>query len=145
MKLDLISLAEDINKKMPDQVVQKTILGLNEIHKSVKNSNILIVGVAYKSDINDVRESPAFDVMTLLNKLGAILSYHDNYVDEVNFEGERLLSKEITEKELNKYDCAIILTHHSYLDIELIVKSSKVVIDTRNATNKIKSNHIFKI
>ena len=139
-----IELAGEINSKMPEYTVEKLAGALNEKAKPIKNSKILVLGITYKKDVADLRESPALDVMTLLIKKQAKLSYYDPYISSV-----KIASKEFkSQKNLNnisKYDAVIILTNHSNIDYKNVVKESKLVFDTRNATAQIKSTKVVKI
>lgn len=139
-----IELASEINADMPQYVVNKINDALNEFSKSVKNSTILVVGVSYKKDIDDLRESPALDVIQLLQKRGAKVMYHDPYVPEIRLEATTLLSSDL-ESALGRADCTVIITNHSMFDYQRIVEMSKVVLDTRNSTKGIKSAKILKL
>jgi UDP-N-acetyl-D-glucosamine dehydrogenase len=139
-----IELASEINADMPHYVVNKINDALNQFTKSVKNSRILLVGVSYKKDIDDLRESPALDIIQLLEKRGAQVSYHDPYVPEIKLDHCTLNSVEL-EDALSVADCTVIVTNHSSLDYHRIVQKSRVVLDTRNATKGIKSANIIKL
>lgn len=139
-----IELASEINADMPHYVVNKVNDALNDFSKSVKNSRVLIIGVSYKKDTDDLRESPALDVIQLLKKRGAKVMYHDPYVPEIKLDGVSLLSMEF-ERGLQEADCTVIITNHSSLDYQKVVKGSKVVLDTRNATKGIKSSNIIRL
>jgi UDP-N-acetyl-D-glucosamine dehydrogenase len=115
--------------------------GLNRFSKSVRNSKILIMGVAYKKNVSDCRESPALDVMRLLSDKGAILAYNDPFVPTLRLGGTVLKSIEATPDEIAKHDCVIILTDHSAYDVRQIAAAAKLVIDTRNST---KDLHEYK-
>jgi len=117
-----INLADEVNRSMPHYVVEKVTLGLNQHKKSVNGSKILILGAAYKPNINDVRESPALDIIEELENLGASISYHDNYIPEIKLKNKTKYSEDLTEELLSKSDCIVITTNHSYFDINLIVK-----------------------
>jgi UDP-N-acetyl-D-glucosamine dehydrogenase len=139
-----IELAGEINSKMPEYTVEKLACALNEKAKPVKNSKILVLGVTYKKDVADLRESPALDVMTLLVKKQAKLSYYDPYIASLKIDSKEFKS----EKNINnisKYDAVIILTDHSAVDYKTVVKKAKLVFDTRNATAQIKSAKVVKI
>lgn len=139
-----IELAGEINSKMPEYTVEKLTCALNEKAKPVKNSKILVLGITYKRDVADLRESPALDVMTLLAKKQAKLSYYDPYISSVKINSKEFKS----EKNINnisKYDAVIILTDHTNIDYKNVVKKSKLVFDTRNATAQIKSAKIVRI
>ncbi len=132
-----IELASEINTNMPRYVVQRVADALNEFEKSVKGSQILVLGVAYKKDIDDTRESPALDVIELLENKGADVKYNDPYVPELFLNGRTRKSAELTEKLLHDVDCVVITTDHSDYDYNWIVKNSKLVVDTKNATKNI--------
>jgi len=129
-----IELASQINAAMPNEVVRKVVDGLNEWSKSVRNSKILILGVAYKKDVGDTRESPALDIMRALSTKGATVSYVDPYVPKLEIEDQLLHSLELDAATLEQFDCAVIVADHSLFNYELIVSHSKLVVDTRNAT-----------
>jgi UDP-N-acetyl-D-glucosamine dehydrogenase len=143
-----IELAGEINTGMPNYVVTKIADGLNRRGKCLRNSKILILGVAYKKDTDDIRESPSVEIIDILKDKGAKVDYNDPFIPY--FSGMRhhpdlaMKSIEITEKSLKKYDCAAIITNHSGYDYPWIVKNSKLVIDTRNATKGIGSRKIIK-
>ena len=137
-----ISLAEEVNSRMPEHVVQLVADGLNDECKPMKNSRILLLGVAYKKDIDDVRESPALSIIDRLRLKGAQVSYHDPFVKELRFDdahieasGEALQSVELTDEELSGTDCLIIVTDHSGIDYQRVCSLSPLIVDTRNALN----------
>ena len=134
-----IELAGDINSRMPEYVTERVSLALNQKGKSLKGSNVLLLGAAYKKDISDVRESPALDVMRLMEQRGARLSYNDPFVPEVTMDGHSLKSKRLSRRILNKADCVVILTDHSLYDYTWIVKNSELVFDARNATRLVRN------
>lgn len=136
-----IELAGEINSKMPEFLVSKIDAALNEREKSIKGSKILILGVAYKSNVSDIRESPALDVMKLLKERGGKVVYNDPHVPQV----EGLKSIPLTESSLRNADCVVITTAHSDYDYKQIVKNARLVIDSRNATKGIKSKKIVKL
>ena len=129
-----IGLAAEINGMMPTVVNSMVADGLNQHSKSIRGSKILILGVAYKKNVSDCRESPALDVMRLLNQKGAVLSYNDPFVPSMRLNGEVLRSVELSPESIANQDCLIILTDHSIYDFRAIIASAKLVIDTRNAT-----------
>ena len=139
-----IELAGEINSKMPEYVVTKLADALNDKAKSIKGSKVLVLGVAYKKDVADLRESPALDVMTLLINKQAKLSYYDPYVSTVKIAG-KVLKSEKDIKNISKYDAVVILTDHTCINYADVVKKSKLVFDTRNATNLMKSPKIVRI
>lgn len=137
-----IGLAEEVNSRMPDHVVQLVADGLNDASKSMKGSRVLLLGVAYKKDIDDVRESPALSIIDRLRAKGANVVYHDPFVQEIRFDdahteggGEPLFSSELTDDEVGASDCVIIVTDHSGIDYSRITKLATLVVDTRNALN----------
>jgi UDP-N-acetyl-D-glucosamine dehydrogenase len=133
-----IGLAEEVNSHMPDHVVQLVQDGLNAQSKPVKDSSILLLGVAYKKDINDVRESPALGIIDQLMQKGGRVSYHDPFVDEVMLEGRgRLTGIELTDNALSGADCVIIVTDHSQIDYSRVVRLAPLIVDTRNVTRKL--------
>ena len=133
-----IGLAEDVNSHMPNHVVQLVQDGLNAQTKPVKGSRILVVGVAYKRDINDVRESPALGIVDQLMHKGASVSYHDPFVPEMSVDGRgALASVALTDETLSACDCAVIVTDHSDVDYGRVLKLAPLVVDTRNVTRRL--------
>jgi UDP-N-acetyl-D-glucosamine dehydrogenase len=135
-----ISLAEEVNSRMPEHVVQLVSDGLNDERKPMKGSNVLLLGVAYKKDINDVRESPALSIIDRLRAKGANVRYHDPFVAEIRFDdahtdasGEPLSSVALTNEELESADCVIIVTDHSDIDYKRVCSLVPLIVDTRNA------------
>ncbi len=136
-----IGLAAEINGMMPSVVSTLVADGLNRFSKSIRGSKILVLGVAYKKDVSDCRESPALDVMRLLKEKGAILTYNDPFVTTLRLGASILKSVDTSPAEIAKHDCVIILTDHSSYDFRQMVQSAKLVVDTRNST---KDLHQFK-
>lgn len=135
-----ISLAEQINSTMPNYVVELASTALNDDKKAVNGSKVLILGVAYKKDIDDMRESPALSIIDLLRADGAEVVYHDPFVPEVTFDhaytigdGEPLYNKDLTDELISSSDCVIICTEHSDVDYERVCGLASLVVDTRNA------------
>ncbi len=135
-----ISLAEQINSTMPNYVVELATTALNESKKAVNGSKILILGVAYKKDIDDMRESPALSIIDLLRADGADVYYHDPFVAEVTFDhsytigaGDPLYNKELTDELIATSDCVIICTEHTPVDYARVCDLASLVVDTRNA------------
>src|SRR4029079_9128075 len=135
-----IGLAEEVNSRMPEHVVQLVSDGLNDERKAMKGSNVLLLGVAYKKDINDVRESPALSIIDRLRSKGCDVRYHDPFVKEISFEdshtesaGEPLNSVPLTNEELQSADCVIIVTDHSEVDYKRVCALTPLIVDTRNA------------
>ena len=138
MPTRFIELAGEINSSMPRFVVERVSEALNSQAKPVRGAKIGILGVAYKKDIDDPRESPSFRIMELLEERGAILSYSDPHVPKLpsmrSFRVLNLASQPLTAEYLQAQDCVVIATNHSAFDYDLIVRESSLVIDTRNAT-----------
>ncbi|OGC88542.1 MAG: UDP-N-acetyl-D-glucosamine dehydrogenase [candidate division Zixibacteria bacterium RBG_16_48_11] len=133
-----IELAGDINSHMPEYVVERVSMLLNRHGKAVKDSKILVLGMAYKRDIKDIRESPAIDVFKLLANRGAQVFYNDPYVPLLKIDDLDEKSVKLTEKLLRSCDCAVIVTDHTSYNYRWIVANSKLVLDTRNATKNVK-------
>jgi len=140
-----IELAGAINSSMPDHVVTRLGEILNTRGKALSRSKILMIGMAYKPDISDSRESPARDVLTLLEKTGAKADYYDPYVPETDLEGEVRRSKKNALKNIKTYDCVMIVTPHTCIDYAEIVKKARLVFDTRNATKGLKGKNLFRL
>jgi UDP-N-acetyl-D-glucosamine dehydrogenase len=136
-----IELAGEINTAMPYHVVQAVSQALNQREKSLKGSKILLLGVAYKKDVDDLRESPSLKLMQLLREGGAELDYNDPYFPQLHkmrhYDYSKMKSVELTPKTLGSYDCVLIATDHTSYDYEAIVKHAQLVVDTRNATRPI--------
>jgi UDP-N-acetyl-D-glucosamine dehydrogenase len=128
-----IELASEINTSMPRFVISKVQDALNEAGKPLKGSQVLILGVAYKPDIDDLRESPALDVIGLLEKKGAKVSYHDPYIPQLAHDGAERFSVTDLMQAVKEADCVVIVTNHSSYDYPGIVEAAKIVVDTRNA------------
>ncbi len=128
-----IELAGEINLAMPRYVRELAARALNQHSKSLRGSHILILGVAYKKDVADMRESPAIRIIELLEKDGATVSYHDPHVPAFEEAGLKLSSVELTEEALSQADCVLIVTDHSVFDYANIVRQAQLVVDTRNA------------
>jgi UDP-N-acetyl-D-glucosamine dehydrogenase len=141
-----IELASEINTGMPRYVVSKVQDALNNQGKALKGSQVLILGAAYKPDIEDLRESPALDVIGLLEQKGSMVSYHDPYVPRIHFErGEGLSAEMFSVPDLmtaiQSADCVVIVTNHSSYDYDAILENARLVVDTRNALGSSGRNH----
>ena len=135
-----ISLAEQINSGMPAYVVRLVSTALNDVKKAVNGSRVLVLGVAYKKDIDDMRESPALSIIDLLRARGADITYHDPFVPEVTFDhsytigaGDALKNTELTDDLIQSSDCVIICTEHSTVDYHRVCELASLIVDTRNA------------
>jgi UDP-N-acetyl-D-glucosamine dehydrogenase len=133
-KTRFIDLASEINSEMPALVVQRVAQALNDQRKPINGSRILVLGVAYKRDIDDMRESPALDVIRLLEERGAEVVYHDPHVPSFREDGHERLSVPFSDAELARADAVVIVTDHSSVDYQRVVDVAPVVVDTRNAT-----------
>lgn len=137
-----IELAGEINTAMPEYVINRTESALNDLEKSVKGSNLLIIGIAYKQDIDDDRESPSLRLIELFSELGANIKYHDTYVPILKKSRKYdfgLSSTDITKDLLNNTDAVIISTAHSDINYEFIAENAKLIIDTRNCMASVKN------
>jgi UDP-N-acetyl-D-glucosamine dehydrogenase len=140
-----IELAGHINSSMPHFVVDRVADALNSRKKAINGSKIHMVGVAYKRDVNDMRESPALDVMELLTKRGANLSYSDPYVPELSHDGRVLASLDLADAVAARPDCAVICTDHAAFDYDALVGSGTLIVDTRNALKQRQGASIFRL
>jgi UDP-N-acetyl-D-glucosamine dehydrogenase len=138
-----IGLAEEVNSRMPEHVVTLVTDALNDDRKSLNGARVLVLGVAYKKDIDDVRESPALSIIDRLRAKGAEVRYHDPFVSEVRFDdahtvagGEPLQSVPLTDEEMRAADCCVIVTDHSNVDYKNVCALSKLIVDTRNALSR---------
>ena len=134
-----IELASEINTNMPRYVVSRILEAMNDRGKHLKGSKVLVLGAAYKPDIDDVRESPALDVIGLMQKKGANVEYHDPYIPHLHheYDGWQLDSVKDLMKSVKEADAVIIITNHKDYDYKAIIESAKFVFDSRNATGKI--------
>src|SRR6185503_5150490 len=133
-KARFIELAGEINSGMPDFIVEKVIHGLNDESKAIRGSKICILGFAYKRDVSDVRESPAFDIATKLHQRGAEVSYHDPHATEVTVEWRRLKSVPLSADFRRQLDCAVVVTDHRAMDLDVALEHAPLLVDSRNAT-----------
>lgn len=129
----LIEIAGEINEYMPDFVIDRSILVLNRQGIALKGSKILLMGVAYKQDIDDYRESPALKIIEILEKHGAVVEYNDPFIPSFKYNGREYFSVDLTEEKLKSADLVIITTMHSNYDYELIQENSRAIFDTKNA------------
>ncbi|PZF90518.1 UDP-N-acetyl-D-glucosamine dehydrogenase [Listeria ivanovii] len=139
-----IELAQETNKKMPEQVIHKVVQALNTDYKSIRGSKVLVLGMAYKPNIDDVRESPALEVYELLRKKGATLTYYDPYVTAFYSEDGSLISSE-TSVCYSEYDVVVVLTNHHMFDAAEILSQAKLIVDTRNMFKGENSEKVFRI
>ncbi len=134
-----VHLAAEINFQMPAYVAAKVADALNEEGKPVKGAHILLLGVAYKPDVGDTRESPALEIARLLMAKGAHLSYHDPHVPSLELDGHPLRSAELTEATLADADCTVIVTDHTWYDWTWVVRHARLIVDTRNACRHVRA------
>jgi UDP-N-acetyl-D-glucosamine dehydrogenase len=138
-EMRFISLAGQINRRMPAFVRDKVIRVLNEKGKAVSRSKILFIGMAYKKDLGDTRESPAIDIFRLLKADGAQLSYHDPFVPVLDLDGDTYQNTNITAKLLKEHELVIISTDHTHFDYSFLVENAELILDTRYATRGIRN------
>jgi UDP-N-acetyl-D-glucosamine dehydrogenase len=138
-----IELASEINTNMPRYVVSRVMEGLNDHGKAMKGSKVLVLGAAYKPDIDDVRESPSLDVIGLLKQKGALVEYHDPYIPQIHheYDGWKMDSVQDMMKSVREADVVIIITNHKVYDYAAIIENAKFVFDTRNATGTFGKHH----
>ena len=141
----LIDLAAQINSYMPQYVVEKIGRMLNFASKPVKGSQILVLGVAYKADVSDTRDSPGLAVIKLLKEQGAIVKYHDPFVPRVRIDDAQFSSEALTDKTIAIQDCVCIVTNHSALNYAKILKNAKLIFDTRNAYKGKPNQKVIKL
>ena len=142
-----IELASEVTRSMPGYVVEKIVDALNDQERSLKGSHVLVLGVTYKPDVGDIRESPALDILEILQAKGAKVSYHDPFVDHLAVDGLKLTGVRLDENHLKSADCVVITTHHSTYDYEWIVQNAHCIVDTRNATKDVAGTEgrVFKL
>jgi UDP-N-acetyl-D-glucosamine dehydrogenase len=131
-KTRFIEIAGEVNAEMPEYWVEKIADRLNDAGRAARGSTVLVLGVAYKKDIDDIRESPALDVIRLLRQRGAIVCYHDPHVPTLKEDGHALASVPLTAETLQRADCVIVVTDHSAVDYGLVVRHARAVVDTRH-------------
>ena len=131
--LRMVELAGEISEAMPQRVIDKTMRALTERGCATVGSRVLVVGVAYKRNVDDVRETPARDIIEILRSYGAMVSYHDPLVPEFQVGDTLMASIDPTREALASFDCLIIVTDHDELDVARLAREARLVIDTRNA------------
>jgi UDP-N-acetyl-D-glucosamine dehydrogenase len=140
-----IELAGHVNSSMPDFVVERVAEALNTAKKPINGSRVHILGVAYKRDVNDMRESPALEIIELLAKRGAEISYSDPWVPELRTDGHALKSADVNRAIAGRPDCVVICTDHSVFTYDALVQSGVVIVDTRNALKDRQAPNIFRL
>jgi UDP-N-acetyl-D-glucosamine dehydrogenase len=140
-----IELAGQVNSSMPQYVVERIAEALNTARKPLNGSCVHLVGIAYKRDVNDMRESPALDIMELLIKRGAVVTYSDPFVPEMKHDGHAMTSVDLPAALAGKPDCAVICTDHTGFDYDHLVNSGTLIVDTRNALKGRSAQTIFRL
>ena len=140
-----IELASDVNGHMPEYVLSKISTALNQYSKSVKGSRVLVIGVAYKPNVGDVRESPAIDVIQLLQERGAEVIYYDPYVSEIDLAKIPAERVELSEENVKRANCVVIITNHDTIDWPWLFEHSQLIVDTRNALKDMDHDRIVRI
>ena len=140
-----IELATEINSSMPHYVVNKINEALNEQRRSLNGATVLLLGVAYKSNVGDVRESPALDIIQALLKQKAVVLYNDEYVPSLKLQNYESHSQPLSSGLLRAADCVVVVTDHSYYDVPWIVHESRSIVDTRNTTRGYDDEKIFRL
>ena len=149
LQTQFIELAGEVNRRMPEYVVQQTMLALNQRGRAVKGSRVLVLGLAYKADVDDVRESPSIELIEKLRQLGAVVDYNDPHVPathRMRHHDLRMTSVPLSPALLAGYDCVLVATNHSAYDWQMIADNAKLVVDTRNALANVagRREHIVK-
>lgn len=130
---------------MPHYVVNKISEALNEQRRSVNGATVLVLGVAYKRNVGDIRESPALDIIQSLHARKAVVLYNDDYVPELRIGGRVLTNQPLSSGLLQAADCVAIVTDHSYYDLPTIVREARAIVDTRNMTRGFNDTKIFRL
>jgi UDP-N-acetyl-D-glucosamine dehydrogenase len=142
---EFIELAGKTNEGMPYHVVERIAKALNSRQKPLSGSTVLVLGVAYKSDIDDLRESPAIKVVSLLRSRGATVVYHDPYVDEFVVDGVAVERVELSRQACERCDITVVITSHANVDYEMVVSSADLILDTRNVLKGHTADHIIRL
>lgn len=140
-----IELAAEINAEMPRYVVERVTEAMNRVRKSLNGSRVLLLGMSYKPNVNDVRESPAFDIAQLLMQRGANIEYHDPYVPQVSLEDQMLESQDLSAELLASVDVVVITTDHSSVDYGFVTEHASIVVDPRNAIRETRGATVYPI
>lgn len=140
-----IELAAEINERMPYYVVSRIMEALNTQGKSLNGAAVLVLGVAYKKDVEDIRESPSLKLIRLLQERGAKVSYNDPYIPRIGLAQDNLTSVDLAEEELSSVDCVVIATNHSCYDVEQLASSSKLLFDVRGVTRGLNRANIVRL
>jgi UDP-N-acetyl-D-glucosamine dehydrogenase len=138
-------LAAEINSSMPHYVVDKINEALNEQQRSFNGATVLLLGVAYKRNVSDVRESPVLDLISALIKYKSVVMYNDEYVPSLKLEEQVMYSQPLSSSLLQAADCVVMVADHSYYDIPWIVSEARCVVDTRNMTQGCVDEKIYRL
>ena len=136
-----IALADQINRAMPEHVVNLVGEALNDRGQAIRGSGVLVMGVTYKPDVNDIRESPALEIIEMLERKGAVVSYADPFAPQLSIDGSKLTAVEASAANVGAADCVLILTNHTSFDYSMIANRAKLVVDTRNALRAYRRTH----
>jgi UDP-N-acetyl-D-glucosamine dehydrogenase len=142
---EFIELAGKVNENMPYYVVTRLMESLNEVRKSLAGSKVLMLGVAYKKDIDDMRESPAIKIASLMREKSADLVYHDTWVERFVVDGREVPHVDLTEEVLSSVDVVVVVTDHSTVDYHAVVRHAPLILDTRNALKSFDSNKVVRL
>jgi UDP-N-acetyl-D-glucosamine dehydrogenase len=136
-----IALADQINRAMPEHVVNLVGEALNDRGQAIRGSAVLVMGVTYKPDVNDIRESPALEIIEMLERKGAVVSYADPFAPQLSIDGSKLTAVDPSAANVGAADCVLILTNHTSFDYSMIASQAKLVVDTRNALRAYRRTH----
>jgi UDP-N-acetyl-D-glucosamine dehydrogenase len=140
-----IELAGEVNSHMPDFVLQKVVLALNQRKKPINGAKVLLLGIAYKANVSDVRESPALDLIHLLMEQGAQVTYHDPWVPSVRIGDKRFTNRPYSPAVLRSMDAVVITTNHREFQIKEILKYARLVVDTRNMARGLSAKNLVRL
>ncbi len=136
-----IALADQINRAMPEHVVNLVGEALNDRGRAIRGSAVLVMGVTYKPDVNDIRESPALEIIEMLERKGAVVSYADPFAPQLSIDGSKLTAVDASAANVGAADCVLILTNHTSFDYSMIASQARLVVDTRNALRAYRRTH----
>jgi UDP-N-acetyl-D-glucosamine dehydrogenase len=131
-----IELAGEINDSMPYHIVEMVMKALNAYKKALNGSRVLVIGVAYKPNVADPRESPVLKIIPELENMGALVEYYDPYIREIKIDNRLYTSTDLTKEKIKDFDCILIVTDHNDIDYNLIYENAQLIVDTRNALRK---------
>lgn len=140
-----IELATEVNGYMPKHVINKIMLALNESRKAINGSRIVVLGIAYKPNVNDVRESPALDIINGLLEYGAYVQYHDPHIPSLNLDNIKLKSIKLNDTVLEMADCVVVVTNHDWYDWEVVANKASTIVDTRNVISRPVKKYLITI